>query len=126
MLVAQWILLKPQLQRADIQQLMTIDRIYGASAVLVVGMGLLLWFGVGKPAAFYNSNGIFHTKVTLAVVVGILSVIPSLFFARNRKGDDPEEWIEVPAKIKRIVTIELVLMLVIPFLASLMAAGVGS
>lgn len=126
MLIAQWILLKPQLRRADIQQLMTIDRIYGASAVLVVGMGLLLWLGVGKPAEFYNSNGIFHVKVTLAVVVGILSIIPSLFFARNRKGDDPEEWIEVPAKIKRIVTFELALMLVIPFLATLMAAGVGS
>ena len=124
-LVAQWVLLKPQLCRAEIQRLLKIDRVYGLSAVVVVGMGLTLWFGVGKSADFYNTNGLFHTKVTLAVLVGILSVIPSLFFTRNRKGEHPDELVAVPARIKRIVTLELVLMMVIPLLATLMAAGVG-
>ena len=125
-LVAQWLLLKPRLSRAEIQRLMKIDRVYGISAVVVVGMGLTLWFGVGKPAEFYNTNGIFHTKVTLAVLVGILSLIPSLFFARNRKGEDLLEEIEVPRKIRSIVSLELILMAIIPLLASLMAAGIGS
>lgn len=125
-LVAQWLLLKPRLSRVEIQQLMKIDRVYGFGAVLVVGMGLTLWFGVGKPAEFYNTNGIFHTKVVLAIIVGILSIVPSMFFARNRKGEDPQEEIAVPEKIKWIIQVELILMLVIPLLACVMAAGVSS
>ncbi len=125
-LVAQWLLLKPSLSRAEIQRLAKIDTVYGISAVLVVGMGFLLWFGVGKPAEFYNVNGIFHTKVTLAIIVGILSVIPTLFFNRNRKGEDLQEQIEVPSKVRRIILIELGLMAIIPLLATIMARGIGS
>lgn len=124
-LAAQWLLLQPVLTRRAIQRLAKIDMVYGLSAVLVVGMGLTLWFGVGKPAEFYNTNGIFHLKVTLAVLVGLLSIIPTIFFARQRKGNAPEELVEVPAKIKRIVTLELILMAIIPLLATLMAAGIG-
>lgn len=125
-LVAQWLLLKPTLKREEIQRIAKIDTVYGISAVVVVGMGLTLWFGVGKPAAFYNSNGIFHTKVFLAVLVGILSIIPTVFFARNRKGEDPQELIEIPTKVRRTVLIELVLMAIIPLLATIMATGIGS
>ena len=124
-LTMQWLLLKPTLKREEIQRLAIIDTVYGISAVLVVGMGLTLWFGVGKPAEFYNTNGIFHTKLLLAIVVGILSVIPTLFFARNRKGEDVQELIEVPTKVRRIVLIELILMAIIPLLATIMATGVG-
>lgn len=124
-LVAQWLLLKPRLQRIDIQRLLKIDRVYGLSAILVVGMGLTLWFGVGKPAAFYTTNGLFHTKVFLAVVVGLLSIIPSLFFARNSKGEDLKEEIIVPQKVKYIIQAELLLMAIIPLLASLMGMGIG-
>lgn len=125
-LAAQWLLLKPSLSRAEIQRLAKIDTVYGISAVLVVGMGLTLWFGVGKPAEFYNSNGIFHTKVGLAAVVGLLSIAPTVFFARNRKGDDPAEVVEVPASVRRIVLLELAIMAIIPLLATIMATGMGS
>lgn len=125
-LVAQWFLLKPSLSRAEIQRLAKIDTVYGISAVLVVGMGLTLWFGVGKPAEFYNSNGIFHAKVGLAAVVGLLSIAPTVFFARNRKGDDPAEAVDVPASVRRIVLLELAIMAIIPLLATIMATGIGS
>ena len=124
-LVAQWLLLQPEMRRSEIQRLARIDLVYGLSAVLVVGMGLTLWFGVGKPAEYYNSNGLFHLKVSLAVVVGLLSIYPTVFYAKERKGDDPDQRIAVPPKIKRFVVLELILMAIIPLLATLMAAGIG-
>ncbi|WP_020536350.1 DUF2214 family protein [Lewinella cohaerens] len=124
-LVLQWVLLKPLLSRQQIQQLAKIDMVYGLSAMLVVGMGLTLWFGLGKPTAYYSENPIFHAKVGLAVIVGLLSIYPTVFFARHRKGDDPTSEVVLPARIRQVVTLELVIMLVIPFLATLMAAGVG-
>lgn len=124
-LVLQWVLLKPILSRQQIQQLAKIDTVYGLSAMLVVGMGLALWFGLGKPTAYYSENPVFHAKVGLAVIVGLLSIYPTVFLARHRKGDDPTSEVILPARIRQVVTLELVIMLVIPFLATLMAAGVG-
>lgn len=124
-LVLQWFLVQPILRRQQIQQLARIDAVYGLSAILVVGMGLSLWFGLGKPAEYYSLNPIFHAKVGLAVVVGLLSIYPTIFFARHRKGDPTSE-VAVPARIRQVITVELLIMLVIPLLATLMAAGVGS
>ena len=124
-LVLQWFLVKPVLRRQQVRQLAKIDAVYGLSAILVVGMGLTLWFGLGKPAEYYSLNPVFHAKVGLAVVVGLLSIYPTVFFARHRKGDDLAAEIVVPARIRQVITVELLIMLVIPFLATLMAAGVG-
>lgn len=124
-LVSEWLLVAKQLPRATIKRLLRIDRVYGVAAIIVVGTGLLQWFVVGKPAEFYTSNGIFHAKVGLAVVVGVLSVYPSLFFFRSSKGEDQTELIEVPNRVGQLINWQLALILVIPFLATLMAAGVG-
>ena len=83
-LTSEHLLLKPQMSRAAIIRLSRIDAVYGISAVLVVAAGLTLWFGVGKPAEFYSGNWIFHVKVGLAVIVGLLSIYPTVFFTKNR------------------------------------------
>jgi putative membrane protein len=123
--VAEHLLLKPRMTRAEINRMARIDTVYGVSAILVVAAGLTLWFGVGKPAAFYNTNPILHTKVGLAVLMGIFSIWPTVFFMKNRKGD-PTEAVEVPSIVKLMIRLELLLILIIPLLASLMAKGVGA
>lgn len=45
---------------------------------------------------------------------------------KNRKGDDMEELIDMPPMIKTMLRLELVLLLVMPFLAGLMAKGISS
>jgi putative membrane protein len=107
----------------DLQRLAKIDRLYGISALVVLIAGLLLWFMVGKDASFYTKNPIFHVKVTLFVVVGILSIFPTLFFAKQAKSSAAST--TVPRKIVMFIRIELLLLLVIPLLAVLMANGVG-
>lgn len=124
-LSAEWALLQKQLSRRQVVTLSKIDALYGFAAVLVLAMGLTLWFGVGKPAAFFSQNWIFHLKVGLYVVVGLLSIWPTIFFIKNRKGH-PDDLLTIPASIRWCVAVEVLLLFVIPLLAVLMANGVGA
>lgn len=123
--VAEHLMLKPQMSRQEIKRLSSIDGVYGLASILVVGAGLTMWFGVGKPAEYYTQNWIFLTKVGLFVIVGILSIHPTIFFARQRKGNS-EEVIDIPTSVKWSIRAELLLLLLIPLLATLMARGIGS
>ena len=118
------VLIKPSMERKRIKQLFNVDGIYGLFSIIVVAAGLYLWFGGGKPAAYYTQNGIFHAKVALFIVVGILSIWPTVFYFKNRKGDENDK-IEVPNYLRKIIRIEIFLLIAIPLLAALMAQGVG-
>lgn len=124
MVFAERIMLKENITRARVKHLWKVDGIYGLFSILAVLAGLYLWFGTGKPAEFYSQNHIFLTKVGLFIIVGVLSIWPTMFYFKNKKGnhDDP---IIVPRRIRLIVRIELTILLIIPLLATLMAQGVG-
>lgn len=124
-LVAEHLLLKGQMTRSEIQRLAIVDAIYGISALLAVTAGLFLWFGVGKPSIFYTQNWIFHVKVTLVILMAILSIYPTVFFIKHRKGSSPEELVTIPRSVKMLVRLELTLVLLIPLFAVFMAKGVG-
>lgn len=124
-LVSEHMLLKKSLTRKEILRLSRIDAVYGVAALLLVGAGLTLWFGgISKPAYFYSKNWIFHTKITLFVVIGLLSIVPTIFFTKNRKGD-PDELVDVPQSVFMTLRLELLLLFVLPLLAGLMAHGIG-
>ena len=124
-LSAEHLLLKKTMTRSEIGRLARIDAVYGLAALTLLGAGLTLWLsGVGKPTAFYSGNWIFHTKITLFLLVGILSIYPTIFFIRNRKGSAYES-ITVPKRIFWLLRLELLLLLIIPLLAGLMAKGIG-
>jgi putative membrane protein len=119
------VLLKKSMTRAEIGRVSRIDAVYGFAALTLVIAGLTLWLGsVGKPIWFYSKNWVFHVKITLVAAVGLLSIYPTVFFLRNRKGD-PSEAVVIPSSVFMMVRIELLLLLVIPLLAGLMAHGVG-
>ena len=124
-LVSEHLLLKKMMSRAEIGRLSRIDAVYGLAALSLLAAGFTLWFGgVGKPTQFYSGNWIFHTKISLFLLVGILSIYPTMFFIRNRKGP-ADEVIAVPKSIFWLLRFELLLLLIIPFLAGLMAKGSG-
>ena len=124
-LVAEHLLLKKDLNRAEIGRLANIDMVYGIAAVTLVAVGLTLWFGgYGKPSVYYTKNWVFHTKITCFIVVGLLSIYPTVFFIKNRKGDATQS-VQIPNIIFWMLRIELLLLFIMPLLAGLMAHGVG-
>jgi putative membrane protein len=124
-LVAERVLLKPEMTRAELNKLSQVDLIYGLAALSLVGAGLTLWLGsIGKPAVFYTNNWIFITKISLFVVVGLLSIYPTIFFLKNRKGN-ASEVVTIPKIISGMVTFEIIILLILPLLAGLMARGIG-
>ncbi len=124
-LASEHLILKKELTRAEIGRLARIDAVYGIAAVTLLIAGLTLWLGsVGKPAVYYTKNWVFHTKLTLFLMVGLLSIYPTIFFIKNRKGNF-EEIVAVPKIIFMMLRMELLLLLIIPLLAGLMSRGVG-
>lgn len=124
-LVAERVLLKPEMKRREVIRLSKIDGLYGLASISLLAAGLTLWLGeYGKPAAFYTENPLFHTKLGLFVIVGILSIWPTVFFIKQRKGD-ADDTIVIPRRIIRIVQFELLLLAIIPLFAGLMAKGIG-
>ncbi|MEM0898140.1 MAG: DUF2214 family protein, partial [Verrucomicrobiota bacterium] len=101
-----------------------LDILYALSVVGVLGTGFAQWFWVGKSAEFYSNNPIFHVKITLFLIMGLISAYPTIFFARQKKGEMAEE-VAVPGILHWSVRLEVVLLLAMPLLASLMARGVG-
>jgi len=124
-LVSEHLMLKKSMTRAEIRRLAHIDSVYGFAALTLVIAGLTLWLGgIGKPSWFYTKNWIFHSKITLFAIIGLLSIYPTRFFLRNRKGVESET-VEIPASLFFVLRIELLLLFIIPLLAGLMAHGIG-
>jgi len=124
-LISEHLLLRKELSRAEIGRISRIDAVYGIAAMVVIGAGLTLWFGgVGKPSVYYSKNWVFHTKVTCVAIIALLSIYPTVFFLKNRKGD-PNELIKIPGIIFTLIRISLVILFAVPLLAALMARGVG-
>jgi putative membrane protein len=124
-LVSEHLLLKKELTRAEIGRLAKIDGIYGAAALVLLAVGLTLWLGgLGKPAEFYTKNWVFHLKITAFAIIGITSIYPTVFYLKNRKGEQ-QELVPVPKGIFWALRVELLLLFVIPLLAAFMAKGIG-
>ena len=119
------VLVKKEMTRSEISRLAKIDAIYGIASLVLLTAGLTLWFsGIGKPTVYYSKNWIFHTKILLFLVVGILSIKPTIYFLKQRKGTQ-DETITLPSSIPLLIKLELILLAIIPLLAGLMSRGLG-
>jgi putative membrane protein len=122
LVTTQHMLLKGQVQARAMKKIAILDAAYGASALAVLLAGLSLWFWVGKPVGFYSHNWVFHTKITLFVLVALVSFVPTRFILKNRNTSVD---ITVPKSIVMCIRVEMLLLCIIPLLAVLMASGVG-
>lgn len=123
-----WIV-KSAMTRAEIKRLGVIDGIYGIASIVTVTAGLMLWLSdIGKPPEFYAENGLIYLKLGIFSLVGLLSIYPTVFFAKQKQSKKypiGEEVVELPASIKKVIIIELLLVFTLPFWASLMAQGLS-
>src|SRR3970040_1433542 len=120
-LTSEHLLLRKSLTRAEIGRIARIDAVYGIAALTLLTVGLTLWFGnMGKPSVFYSKNWIFHTKITLFALIGILSIHPTVFFIRKRKGS-ADEVIAIPKSVFWMLRLEVLLLTIISLLPALTA-----
>jgi putative membrane protein len=122
-LTAEHVWLKTQLTRQEIIRLARLDLIYGLSALVVIIAGVLMWFVVGKPSEFYSQNPLFHLKLGLFLLMGLLSIHPTLFLLKNRKAE--QAVVAVPRSVVNSLRAEMAILLVLPLLAVLMANAYG-
>ena len=122
-LVAKHMFLVGQLSLVQMNKVVKIDRVYGIAALVVLTAGLILWFGIGKPAEFYTKNWVFHLKITLFIVMALLSIYPTIYI--NKASRTKEESFNVPKKVNYIVRAELMCLVLIPLSAVFMAKGYG-
>ena len=126
-LAKEWTLLRAGAANVDIERIASSDAWFGAAAGLVLVTGALRAAFGAKGWAFYAHNPAFHVKVTLFVIVGLVSIAPTLKFLRWRKARraDPAfrvseaEW----TRARRFIMIELHLIALIPLLAVIMSRG---
>ena len=102
MLVAEAMLLRGPVDAAAIARLRRLDAGYGLSAVLIlVAGGLRIVYGV-KGYDFYQHNPWFHAKLGVFVLVGLLSIAPTLRFGRwSRALRDNPAFVPDSAEIAR-------------------------
>lgn len=122
--LGQHLLLKGTVSRAIVAKAQRFDIAYAVAVVLVLGTGLLQWFSGAKPAVFYASNPVFHTKLTLFLLVGLISIYPSVFMGKQKKGN-PAELVTIPKGLVLSIRLELLLLVAMPLLAVIMAKGLG-
>lgn len=115
---------RTEVSGAVARRLVRVDALYGFSALVVLGTGLMRLLVLGKPAAYYMQNGLFHVKITLFLVALLLSIYPTIQFIKNRKTPDDGQAVYSGA-VGILMKIQLVILLIIPLLAVMMARGYG-
>ncbi len=116
------------LNEAVVRRLARVDMIYGIAAMLLLATGFArTWWGI-KGFAWYWSQPLLHLKVTLFVVIGLMSIAPTLRYRRWVKALQAGQGLPDAQAIqstRRIVMWEAHLLVLIPILAVCLARGLG-
>lgn len=128
-LAGQAVLLAGTLGKDTLSRLSRLDAIYGASAGLVIAIGICrVLYGL-KGWEYYVGSHAFWTKMALFAAAGLLSIGPTMRIGSWRKQANADPAFTVPgeelARVKRFVTAELMLLLLIPIVAAAMARDLG-
>ena len=105
------------------------DRAAGMAAVLVLIFGFLRVMYFDKGADYYLANTFFQIKLGLFFAAALMSIYPTVQFARwaaaLREEKSPEVGADLAKRIKRVLHWELIAIIGVLLCASLMAKGFG-
>jgi putative membrane protein len=122
-------MLRPDLGRDAGWKLVITDAVYGSAATLVLITGILRVLYFGKGTEFYLNNPVFYAKIAIFVVVGTLSLYPTITFLRwipNLRQEGPLKLEQATVnRLTWIIRTELAGFALIPLLAAIMARGIG-
>jgi putative membrane protein len=114
---------------AVVRRLTRVDLLYlvAAIAVLATGIARTVW-GI-KGTAWYWHQPLLHLKLGLFLLIGLMSIKPTLLFMRWRRQLDAAGTLPAEAEVRsarRWIMVEAHLLVLIPLAATLLARGVGT
>jgi putative membrane protein len=114
------------LNAAVVERLGKIDMVYGIAAGTVLLTGLARVFLGSKGAAWYAHNPLLYLKLGLFLVIGLLSIKPTLMFVRWRRALRASGALPDATEIKkarRLVMVQAHILPFIPLAAVFLARG---
>jgi putative membrane protein len=114
------------LNKEAVRRLARVDRIYLLAAIAVLATGFARTYWGAKGFAWYWSQPLLWVKVALFVLIGVISMKPTLAFRRWRISAEggrglPSEY-EIRG-IRRLVMVQAHLLLLVPLAAVFLARG---
>ena len=123
------IILKQNLSKNETISIILADVIYGIAGLAILITGILRVKYYGQGGDYYTGNPIFWIKVSLYIIVGLISLYPTTTYilwaiplSKNKLPDISENLVK---RFRLIIMTELVGFAVIPFFATLMSRGIG-
>ena len=126
-LAIEFTLIKQELTLASARRLQTTDLELGIAAGLLLVVGLSRVFFFEKGPAYYWHSHAFLTKFSLFVIVGLLSIIPTMEFLSWRgaikAGQVPVWKASRRKRVTMVIHAELAAVVIIVLCAAIMARG---
>ena len=123
----EFVLIKQEMTLASARRLQVTDLVLGVAAGALLVVGLLRMFFFEKGPDYYLHSHAFHAKFGLFIVIGLLSIVPTMEFLSWRGALKAGQVPVIGAKKLRQVTIvihsELAAIVVILLCAAIMARG---
>jgi putative membrane protein len=107
------------IEGAALTRLLALDRISGASALIILASGLILTMWAAKPTAVYTSDPSYWTKVGLYVVASIAVVLTKPMI-RNAAKDGR---LEPKPLIRLLLLFDLISILTVAAIGRMVAHG---
>lgn len=121
-LTAEMLLVRKGMDAAAVRKVGGIDIAYGVVAGLILLVGFARAGMAAKGWSFYSHNGFFWAKVAVFLVIGLLSLPPTIAYFRWKKALPTDVQV---AGVRRWLHAELVLFPLLPIFAAAMARGYG-
>jgi putative membrane protein len=123
-LIAEFVVVRPGMTSVMVGRIAAIDLWYGVLAGLILAVGFGRAIFAAKGWLYYSQNAFFWAKIGVFVIIGLLSVPPTLAFIRWRRTADTPDDTQI-LRARWFLWAEVGLFLLLPVFAAAMARGYG-
>lgn len=128
-LAIEFMLIRQNLTLDNARRLLVADGIFGASAGMLLVVGLLRVFYFEKGYLYYFSSHAFWGKFGIFLVIALISIVPTVEFLKwrtpVRAGQVPQVTAQKLGTLRRLIHWELAGIVLILLFAAMMARGVS-
>jgi len=128
-IIVEFVVIRDELTVRTAQRLIRTDAVVGISAAAVLVIGILRVVFFEKGTDYYMHSVPFMVKITLFVLIALLSIYPTMKFLSWRsavkQGKPPAVDAGTVIRIRMALHIELTGIAVLILMAAMMARGVG-